>query len=154
MPNINHIDVCSKEAFALLLHEVMQLYLNHPLSAVDQLLAGWGWGCFRFSGSPLKFSFYCGMCSTHFGFLCTLLGPHCLGILILNGAENVLHSWFLILPADINECEEFGICPQSCRNSKGSYECFCVDGFKSMSTHYGERCAADGTMGPCLEQVT
>ena len=59
-----------------------------------------------------------------------------------------------ILPADINECEEFGICPQSCRNSKGSYECFCVDGFKSMSTHYGERCAADGTKGPCLEQVT
>lgn len=46
---------------------------------------------------------------------------------------------------DINECEEFGICPQSCRNSKGSYECFCVDGFKSMSTHYGERCAADGS---------
>ncbi|KAM7316467.1 hypothetical protein ACRRTK_024198 [Alexandromys fortis] len=45
---------------------------------------------------------------------------------------------------DINECEEFGICPQSCRNSKGSYECFCVDGFKSMSSHYGERCAADG----------
>ncbi|XP_021094201.1 low-density lipoprotein receptor-related protein 2 isoform X1 [Heterocephalus glaber] len=45
---------------------------------------------------------------------------------------------------DINECEEFGICPQNCRNTKGSYECFCADGFRSMSTHYGERCAADG----------
>ncbi|XP_015843100.1 low-density lipoprotein receptor-related protein 2 [Peromyscus maniculatus bairdii] len=44
---------------------------------------------------------------------------------------------------DINECEQFGICPQSCRNSKGSYECFCADGFKSMSSHYGERCAAN-----------
>lgn len=59
-----------------------------------------------------------------------------------------------ILPADINECEQFGICPQSCRNSKGSYECFCADGFKSMSSHYGERCAANGMMGLCLEQVT
>ncbi|ENN78282.1 hypothetical protein YQE_05433, partial [Dendroctonus ponderosae] len=26
---------------------------------------------------------------------------------------------------DINECEEYGICDQHCRNSPGSYECFC-----------------------------
>uniref|UniRef100_A0A8C5KSR3 Low-density lipoprotein receptor-related protein 2 n=1 Tax=Jaculus jaculus TaxID=51337 RepID=A0A8C5KSR3_JACJA len=45
---------------------------------------------------------------------------------------------------DIDECEEFGVCPQSCQNSKGSYECFCADGFTSMSAHHGERCAANG----------
>ncbi|XP_058520574.1 low-density lipoprotein receptor-related protein 2 [Ochotona princeps] len=45
---------------------------------------------------------------------------------------------------DINECEQFGVCPQKCQNTKGSYECFCADGFKSMSVRYGERCAADG----------
>lgn len=64
----------------------------------------------------------------------------------MNGSKKVLHTFFFFA-ADINECEEFGICPQSCRNSKGSYECFCVDGFKSMSSHYGERCAADGMTG-------
>ncbi|KAM4859286.1 low-density lipoprotein receptor-related protein 2 [Thomomys bottae] len=45
---------------------------------------------------------------------------------------------------DINECEQFGTCPQHCENTKGSYECFCAAGFQSMSTHHGERCAADG----------
>uniref|UniRef100_A0A8C6QUZ8 Low-density lipoprotein receptor-related protein 2 n=1 Tax=Nannospalax galili TaxID=1026970 RepID=A0A8C6QUZ8_NANGA len=45
---------------------------------------------------------------------------------------------------DINECEQFGVCAQSCQNTKGSYECFCADGFTSMSAHHGERCAADG----------
>ncbi|MBZ3890926.1 Low-density lipoprotein receptor-related protein 2 [Sciurus carolinensis] len=45
---------------------------------------------------------------------------------------------------NINECEQFGVCPQNCQNTKGSYECFCADGFRSMSARYGERCAADG----------
>ncbi|XP_037379377.1 low-density lipoprotein receptor-related protein 2 [Talpa occidentalis] len=45
---------------------------------------------------------------------------------------------------DINECEQFGVCPQICHNTKGSYVCSCTEGFKSMSDHYGQRCAADG----------
>ncbi|XP_023355035.1 low-density lipoprotein receptor-related protein 2 isoform X2 [Sarcophilus harrisii] len=46
---------------------------------------------------------------------------------------------------DINECEQFGVCPQDCRNSKGSYECICADGFRSVGDHEGKQCAADGT---------
>nr|XP_010969732.1 low-density lipoprotein receptor-related protein 2 isoform X1 [Camelus bactrianus] len=45
---------------------------------------------------------------------------------------------------DINECEQFGVCPQNCHNTKGSYECSCAQGFVSLSDHYGQRCAADG----------
>uniref|UniRef100_A0A9L0IKU4 Low-density lipoprotein receptor-related protein 2 n=1 Tax=Equus asinus TaxID=9793 RepID=A0A9L0IKU4_EQUAS len=45
---------------------------------------------------------------------------------------------------DINECEQFGVCPQNCHNTKGSYECSCAQGFKSMGDDYGKRCAADG----------
>lgn len=51
-----------------------------------------------------------------------------------------------ILPADINECTQFGSCPQICHNTKGSYECSCAEGFTSLSDRYGERCAADGMM--------
>ncbi|XP_060033733.1 low-density lipoprotein receptor-related protein 2 [Erinaceus europaeus] len=45
---------------------------------------------------------------------------------------------------DVNECENFGVCPQICQNTKGSYECACAEGFRSMSDRYGLRCAADG----------
>ncbi|XP_068936741.1 low-density lipoprotein receptor-related protein 2 isoform X2 [Petaurus breviceps papuanus] len=45
---------------------------------------------------------------------------------------------------DINECEQFGVCPQDCKNSKGSYECICADGFRSVGDHEGKQCAADG----------
>lgn len=31
---------------------------------------------------------------------------------------------------DINECEDFGICPQKCNNTKGSYNCFCENGYR------------------------
>ncbi|OXB76843.1 UNVERIFIED_CONTAM: hypothetical protein H355_002536 [Colinus virginianus] len=45
---------------------------------------------------------------------------------------------------NINECEIFGTCTQDCKNSKGSYECFCADGFKSVGDQQGKQCAADG----------
>ncbi|XP_025940300.1 low-density lipoprotein receptor-related protein 2 [Apteryx rowi] len=45
---------------------------------------------------------------------------------------------------DINECEIFGTCTQDCKNSKGSYECFCADGFRSVGDQQGKQCAADG----------
>ncbi|XP_019409279.1 PREDICTED: low-density lipoprotein receptor-related protein 2 [Crocodylus porosus] len=45
---------------------------------------------------------------------------------------------------DINECELFGTCPQDCKNSKGSYECFCADGFRSVGDQLGKQCAAIG----------
>ena len=51
-----------------------------------------------------------------------------------------------ILPTDINECEQFGVCPQNCLNTKGSYECSCAEGFRSVSDSHGGRCAADGRM--------
>ncbi|OWK00138.1 hypothetical protein Celaphus_00015800 [Cervus elaphus hippelaphus] len=46
---------------------------------------------------------------------------------------------------DVNECMQFGSCPQICHNTKGSYECSCAEGFTSLSDRYGERCAADGS---------
>uniref|UniRef100_A0A803W429 EGF-like domain-containing protein n=1 Tax=Ficedula albicollis TaxID=59894 RepID=A0A803W429_FICAL len=45
---------------------------------------------------------------------------------------------------DINECEIYGTCTQDCKNSKGSYECFCADGFRSVGDQQGKQCAADG----------
>ncbi|KAM9189054.1 LOW QUALITY PROTEIN: low-density lipoprotein receptor-related protein 2 [Mergus octosetaceus] len=45
---------------------------------------------------------------------------------------------------DINECEVFGTCTQDCKNSKGSYECFCADGFRSVGDQQGKQCAANG----------
>ncbi|XP_029461540.1 low-density lipoprotein receptor-related protein 2 isoform X2 [Rhinatrema bivittatum] len=45
---------------------------------------------------------------------------------------------------DINECEIYGTCPQDCKNSKGSYECFCAEGFRSVGDQQGRQCAANG----------
>ncbi|XP_069472259.1 low-density lipoprotein receptor-related protein 2 isoform X2 [Ambystoma mexicanum] len=45
---------------------------------------------------------------------------------------------------DIDECQVYGTCPQDCKNSKGSYECFCAEGFKSVGDADGRQCAADG----------
>uniref|UniRef100_A0A8C9SXP4 Low-density lipoprotein receptor-related protein 2 n=1 Tax=Scleropages formosus TaxID=113540 RepID=A0A8C9SXP4_SCLFO len=45
---------------------------------------------------------------------------------------------------DVNECEIYSTCPQDCRNSKGSYECFCSQGFRSMGLEHGMECAAEG----------
>ncbi|NXN98396.1 LRP2 protein, partial [Rhinopomastus cyanomelas] len=45
---------------------------------------------------------------------------------------------------DINECDIFGTCTQDCKNSKGSYECFCADGFRSVGDQQGKQCAANG----------
>nr|XP_012637337.1 low-density lipoprotein receptor-related protein 2 [Microcebus murinus] len=45
---------------------------------------------------------------------------------------------------DINECEQYGTCSQNCKNTKGSYECVCADGFRSVGDKYGKRCAAEG----------
>ncbi|XP_059822369.1 low-density lipoprotein receptor-related protein 2a isoform X1 [Hypanus sabinus] len=45
---------------------------------------------------------------------------------------------------DINECEIFGSCPHNCKNSKGSYECFCAEGFETVFEENGTLCAATG----------
>ncbi|KAI4873047.1 hypothetical protein NFI96_006125 [Prochilodus magdalenae] len=45
---------------------------------------------------------------------------------------------------DVNECEVYGTCPQLCRNTKGSYECFCAEGFHSVGLQQGLECAAQG----------
>uniref|UniRef100_A0A4W3HU78 Low-density lipoprotein receptor-related protein 2 n=1 Tax=Callorhinchus milii TaxID=7868 RepID=A0A4W3HU78_CALMI len=45
---------------------------------------------------------------------------------------------------DINECEIFSSCPQDCKNSKGSYECFCAEGFRSVGEEHGTQCVANG----------
>ncbi|XP_041433100.1 low-density lipoprotein receptor-related protein 2 isoform X2 [Xenopus laevis] len=46
---------------------------------------------------------------------------------------------------DINECEIYKKCPQDCKNSKGSYECFCAEGFRTVGDQQGNQCAAEGT---------
>lgn len=54
----------------------------------------------------------------------------------------------LLLPTDVNECEVFGTCPQQCKNTKGSYECFCAEGFRSFGEPHGTECAAQGKNSP------
>ncbi|KYB26208.1 vitellogenin receptor isoform X1 [Tribolium castaneum] len=45
---------------------------------------------------------------------------------------------------DINECEIYGICDQKCKNTPGSFECYCEDNYnlqedkKSCKAHFGE----------------
>uniref|UniRef100_A0A8B9LVB8 Low-density lipoprotein receptor-related protein 2 n=1 Tax=Astyanax mexicanus TaxID=7994 RepID=A0A8B9LVB8_ASTMX len=45
---------------------------------------------------------------------------------------------------DVNECDVYGTCPQLCRNTKGSYECSCAEGFRSVGLQQGMECAAEG----------
>lgn len=47
--------------------------------------------------------------------------------------------------ADINECEQYGICPQICRNTKGSYSCSCAPGYREVGD--GKMCEAEGENG-------
>lgn len=51
-------------------------------------------------------------------------------------------SLCLLLPADIDECLEYGTCPQACKNTKGSYDCECVQGYRKVGT--GNQCEAEG----------
>ncbi|XP_053453877.1 low-density lipoprotein receptor-related protein 2 [Nycticebus coucang] len=66
------------------------------------------------------------------GFICSCRSGFKVGMVDRNSCE------------DINECEEFGICSQNCKNTKGSYECVCADGFRSVGEDFGKRCAAEG----------
>lgn len=52
----------------------------------------------------------------------------------------------LLLGTDVNECEVYGTCPQDCKNTKGSYECFCAEGFLSVGEPHGTECAAQGKL--------
>lgn len=47
-----------------------------------------------------------------------------------------------MLPADIDECLEYGTCPQACMNTKGSYHCDCAQGYRKVGT--GNQCEAEG----------
>ncbi len=48
----------------------------------------------------------------------------------------------LLHPADIDECLEYGTCPQACKNTKGSYDCDCALGYRKVGT--GNQCEAEG----------
>lgn len=47
--------------------------------------------------------------------------------------------------ADIDECEQYGICPQICWNTKGSYSCECAPGYRQVGD--GKMCEAEGENG-------
>nr|CAD7434279.1 unnamed protein product [Timema monikensis] len=44
--------------------------------------------------------------------------------------------------ADIDECQQYGICDQRCKNLPGSYKCDCVDGYKFNKQL--NKCEAEG----------
>ncbi|MEQ2208193.1 hypothetical protein XENOCAPTIV_018969, partial [Xenoophorus captivus] len=43
---------------------------------------------------------------------------------------------------NINECKEYGTCPQVCKNTKGSYDCECASGYRKVGD--GKMCEAEG----------
>ncbi|XP_015230707.1 PREDICTED: low-density lipoprotein receptor-related protein 2-like [Cyprinodon variegatus] len=43
---------------------------------------------------------------------------------------------------DIDECKEYGTCPQICKNTKGGYDCECASGYRKVGD--GNMCEADG----------
>ncbi|XP_051771492.1 low-density lipoprotein receptor-related protein 2 [Ctenopharyngodon idella] len=43
---------------------------------------------------------------------------------------------------DIDECLVYGTCPQACKNTKGSYDCECAQGYRKVGT--GNQCEAEG----------
>lgn len=49
----------------------------------------------------------------------------------------------------MNECEVYSTCPQECKNTKGSYECFCAEGFLPFGELHGTECAAQGETFYC-----
>ncbi|TRY92935.1 hypothetical protein DNTS_033821 [Danionella cerebrum] len=48
---------------------------------------------------------------------------------------------------DVDECLEYGTCPQACKNTKGGYDCECAQGYRKVGT--GDQCEAEGH-GPLL----
>lgn len=63
------------------------------------------------------------------------------------GTSALSHTVFhacLLYPADIDECSEYGTCPQACKNTKGSYDCDCALGYRKVGT--GNQCEAEGTI--------
>lgn len=61
----------------------------------------------------------------------------------LSGFLLFSQSFFFL--ADIDECEQYGICPQICRNTKGSYSCNCAPGYRQVGD--GKMCEAEGETG-------
>ena len=45
------------------------------------------------------------------------------------------------LCVDIDECIQWNLCPQSCKNLKGSYDCECAQGYTKTANN---ECVADG----------
>lgn len=87
-------------------------------------------------------------------FVCSFSGKDYDRVRVSGGSSSVPGRMDYIQPApykldiflfsDINECERYGMCPQDCKNSKGSYECFCAEGFRSVGDEHGKQCAAEG----------
>ena len=59
------------------------------------------------------------------------------------------HSkYHLEIISDINECQtNFGSCSQSCKNTVGSFECSCMEGFKQDKTNANKCKVAKGKVG-------
>ncbi|KAF7284499.1 hypothetical protein GWI33_022088 [Rhynchophorus ferrugineus] len=62
-------------------------------------------------------------------------GPRCICPAGFHNLEEKICS-------DINECEEYGICDQQCRNTQGSYMCMCLRNYELQDD--GKTCKAGG----------
>lgn len=56
-----------------------------------------------------------------------------LATLTIDQEPKSFHNILMSPTQDINECIQFGLCSQRCVNTKGSYQCECVDKFKLKS---------------------
>ena len=88
------------------------------------------------------------ICDKFFAYLSCLfvLFIYCINLFFVN-LFYFISVYFFVYFADIDECEEYGICSQICINTIGSYKCSCHQNYTLQLD--GKSCKAKGKLKFC-----